>query len=487
MKTNRRGNFAVAVLSTLLLTPVAHAHFLWAEIGEAKSGEKTYEARLAFAEASGEITTGVPVEKINAARAWTPNTKSLALTTSGAMRRAVLQGERVFGASQTWGVLDKTAEGRSVFKLEYWSKAAATLDDASQNAGLGLELFAQRDENNRVLTTLKRGAQTVANASIYLHEPNSDKPRIIQTDAKGEARFEISEAGLFGLRANWNDETPGQLDGKAYKLTRHYTTLTFRAAPGGLVKTAAPASSQNVAANLKRVERGPHPSVDMQAYELLKSAHDRRQVMPPNFAGFTAKVTYKKDGKATNGTVTYRRQGKTEIAFAGLPQDEMRWVEDKLLNQIGHRRGGDFNDGDGRYALSLGKGAPNSFGTLIELNDGMKSSYRVKDRTVTEVTRTAGGTRFTISVLETQEADAGKYLANHFMVSYRDEKTGALQMIEGYRDTYAKVDGVWLPLARIVVTSGAVDPTAEPVVTMQSIRLSDIQLLPAERSANLTK
>lgn len=145
-----------------------------------------------------------------------------------------------------------------------------------------------------------------------------------------------------------------------------------------------------------------------------------------------------------------------------------------LYNLVGHRRGGDFAQGDGRNPLSFDKGPENNFGRLINLNDRMQSSYRVRDNKVTEVTRVAGNTRFTISVMETLEADPGKYLANHFTVAYRDAKTNALKMFEGYRDSYGQVDGVWLPVGRYVYEFGeSITPT------VRVIRLKNIQILPA--------
>lgn len=470
-----------ALLSTLLFPLSAHAHFLWGEVGE----ENPPLAKISFAEGSGEISTDVPVERIEVARAWTPDKKPLALQTGGGVRRAPLQNARVFGAAQTWGVLDKTAEGRGVFKLEYHAKAAATLADASTLASLPLELFATRDGVKGVLVSLKRGDKPVSKTVLYLHEPNEEKPRTLTTDDKGEAHFESKTPGLYGLRASWGDDKAGELNGKKYALTRHYTTLSFRvAASTPATREGIPQSgAASMAQGAKEIVPGPHPKADKAAYDLLKSAHDNRQVMPENFAGFSAKVMYKKDGVAHNGTLVYRRKGKTEIEFPGLTKEDFSWLEDKVLNLIGHRRGGDFNRGDGRHALSLGKLPVNNFGTLVELNDGMKSNYRVKDNKVTEVTREMGDTRFTIAVIETMEADAGKYLANHFIVTYRSAKTGDLTMLEGYRDNYAKVDGVWLPVMRFVFTSKAIAPGEADTPTMQIIKFSDIKLLEAVQVA----
>ena len=169
---------------------------------------------------------------------------------------------------------------------------------------------------------------------------------------------------------------------------------------------------------------------DPVAYKLLEEAHKNRQVMSDDFPGFTADVTFNNDGKDYKGTLRYKRGEESQVKFEGLEKDEKDWVEDQLLSIIGHRRGGDFAKGDGRYPLTLGADK-NSFGQLINLNDKMQSSYRVRDNQVSEVTRTAGDLRFTISVIQTAKADEGKYLPQHFIVSYRDAKTGALKRSAG--------------------------------------------------------
>ncbi len=217
---------------------------------------------------------------------------------------------------------------------------------------------------------------------------------------------------------------------------------------------------------------------DPTAYKLLEDAHKNRQVMSDDFPGFTADVTFNNDGKGYKGTLRYKRGEESQVKFEGLEKDEKDWVDDQLLSIIGHRRGGDFAKGDGRYPLTLGADK-NAFGQLINLNDQMQSSYRVRDNQVTEVTRTAGDLRFTISVIQTAKADEGKYLPQHFIVSYRDAKSGALKEVQAFRDAYQKLGGAWLPLSRTVVFF---DDKTTP--TTRSLRLSNVQILPAIKTAS---
>ena len=85
-----------------------------------------------------------------------------------------------------------------------------------------------------------------------------------------------------------------------------------------------------------------------------------------------------------------------------------------------------------------------------------------------------GETRFTISVIQTQTTDGGKYLPQHFIVSYRDAKSGALQEVQAFRDAYSQLGGAWLPLSRTVVTFDK-----ETTPHMRSLRFTNLQILPA--------
>lgn len=62
-------------------------------------------------------------------------------------------------------------------------------------------------------------------------------------------------------------------------------------------------------------------------------------------------------------------------------------------------------------------------------------------------------------------------------MTYRDAATGALKTVEGYRDAYAKIDGVWLPTMRFVFTTNHITPGQADTPDMQILKFSDIKLL----------
>lgn len=236
-----------------------------------------------------------------------------------------------------------------------------------------------------------------------------------------------------------------------------------------VISHAAAAEESNAEENLE-VPAG----ADKEAWLLLKAAHDSRQAFPDSFKGFDANLSFIDDGKKVDGKLEYRSGKDAKIELDGLSKEQSEWLQDKLLSMIGHRRGGDFAKRDGRNPITFGKNEPeNNFGKLLVLNDKLNSSYRVKDNKVMEVTRCPGDVRFTISVIETRVADPGKYLANHFAVSYRDKKTNALSAVEAFRDSYKQIDGVWLPAKRTVISITPEKTTPE----IRQILLSEVKVV----------
>ena len=197
-----------------------------------------------------------------------------------------------------------------------------------------------------------------------------------------------------------------------------------------------------------------NPNADPRAYQMLKAAYEARQVLPANFAGFDADVIYSEGDKSAKGTLHFRSDGKSTLEIAGLSDDEATWLQHNALSFANHRREGNFDETEGKWPLSFGKSAGSAFGQLIERNDAEHLSSRVRDGKILELTRTAGAKRFVISVLETMPCDAGKYIPTRYLVSYVDAKTGALQNVEMFENSYARIEGLWLPVGRRVVSVG---------------------------------
>lgn len=188
------------------------------------------------------------------------------------------------------------------------------------------------------------------------------------------------------------------------------------------------------------------------ARALLKDAHDQRATLGKNFPGFRADLIVHRDGTVWRGSITFTPPMRLEVV---LPDDKAQpMAQHELQSMIAHRLGTRrFEEGDGRYTLTLGPDDAHPLGRLIYLNDPIRSSYRVRDAQVLQVHRTAEGRRFTITILENQRTSEGQYLPKHFTVSYFAADTGALLKTETFTDEYRLLGGFYLPASRRIVVA----------------------------------
>ena len=223
---------ALALCSVIAATP-AHAHFIWGEV----TPDAIPTAKLALSDGPGQASDEGMVERIKNARIWNGRGEELKLETNGEIRTGSLKGSTLFASEHFYGVLDKTKEGRGVFRCMYYSKASLDIDTTSYSMKLPFELFARRDGGGFVVVRAKRGDAVYEGAKLNVYLPGEKKWTAYVTDANGEIRFEANKPGLYGIKAAWVDETPGEVDGKKYPFTRNYSTLTFRmTAPADVAK-----------------------------------------------------------------------------------------------------------------------------------------------------------------------------------------------------------------------------------------------------------
>lgn len=208
---------------------------------------------------------------------------------------------------------------------------------------------------------------------------------------------------------------------------------------------------------------------DPEAVALLRSAYEKRYAWDSHFPGFEGKLLVQYLGTEYHGTA--RVTGKYDAAVSLEDAKAADWAKDELLSIILHRRYVPFDSSDGRYPLTLGPADHHPSGRLIRLNDGMNSTYRVRDGQIMQVNRSAGPQmRFTIDIVENIHTDDGRFLPRVFSVSYF-KNDGSLVSAETYRDGYRKVGGYYLPEYRrqIVAKNGATDST---LLQIEDLRLA---------------
>lgn len=209
---------------------------------------------------------------------------------------------------------------------------------------------------------------------------------------------------------------------------------------------------------------------DPQAHDLLRAAHSRAYHFPPDFRGFRANVRYTGDTLDVAGIVLVHGPQAIDLDLPA-PAEVIAWTRQELASLIGHRWPVDYDEGDGRFTVSLhDDGHP--LGCLIRFDDDpFASSYRLDDRRITQIHRTRGSMRLTITVQEHAVTSDERLLPVHFTVAYWDLATNRLTRVDTYSDQYAGINGLYLPTLRRVVTA-----TDSGVETRQ-IRLSEHRLL----------
>ena len=83
----------------------------------------------------------------------------------------------------------------------------------------------------------------------------------------------------------------------------------------------------------------------------------------------------------------------------------------------------------------------------------MDSSFRVRGGQIEQISRSHGGSRFTIVMQERAAGPDGRSVSSAFTVFFFDESSGRLTRSHAYADTHVVVDGVLLPAARQVATA----------------------------------
>jgi len=212
----------------------------------------------------------------------------------------------------------------------------------------------------------------------------------------------------------------------------------------GLAQTSTPNS------NAPNSDAGTRKA-DPVAWNLLKSTRETRYYFLSSFVGFTTGVVLNDNGKIAKGTLKYDVGKGSELNIERVEEAAKDWLNETVMNILGHRRSPDFDKGDGRHPITFGEDDSSPAGRRVVLNDSMKSSYRIRDNHVTEVDRTVGTDHFTISIMEETPAGGGRFLPRHFTVTYFDAKTGAIKRSEAFTDEYRQVSGIWFPMSRRVV------------------------------------
>jgi hypothetical protein len=426
----------------LALSAPASAHFLWMEIPNGSA------LQIRFSEEPEDPTLPNLLDRIQEADVRTGDGHPLATKKGSDALEADLPADaRVVAASQAWGVLDRRDQGRGLFLLKYYAKAARDVEAASQSAKLPLEVFAAK-AGSVLRLTVREDEKPVPGAEIWVRRPGDPQPLELKTDESGEADFEVSGSGKVQVRAMAADRQPGKLKDAPYDFTRSYSSLTFP------VKGSDDADS------------------------LLQGVRQLRETWRSDFPGFTARVRVEKDGAVGQGTATIARDGSIDLKLDNSKLEEE--ARSGLASMVSHRMASGASP-LGKNKPSFGAADAHPQGRSVLLNDPFDSMYRIRDGQIMQVNRTMGVEKFTTDVLRNTVLDNGKYLPAAYAVSFFD-KDGKLERAESFSESYQDIEGYWLPSERRQVVSYGGDAPS-----VSALSLSDLRLTVATAKADPSK
>jgi hypothetical protein len=216
--------------------------------------------------------------------------------------------------------------------------------------------------------------------------------------------------------------------------------------------------------------RAQDQQADPKARDLMREVYEKRQTWGPDFPGFEAKLTVLFKGQEHRGMIRVSKDYNVEVHLAD--DAASRWATEAMASIAGHRRATRFEEADGHYPLTFGPADNHPSGRLVRLNDGMNSTYRVRDGQILQVNRNAGPKlRFTIDIVENLLTDEGKYLPRVYTVAYFTSGSGELQRADTFWDSYRKIGKYYLPDSRRQVT--AEDGSTQGML----LKLDDVKLL----------
>lgn len=223
MRFGRSLSFLLAGCS-LAIPSFSNAHFLWVTLSPAKA------VSIALQEAPTDDP--LPLAEKSASLKAMSKSGPLHLKADGDWLTSETKDECV-GASLDYGVLDKTAEKRGIFWLQYFAKAASSEEASRTRLGLAVELtMLTRADGKRVVTVIWHG-KPAAGAEVTV-VGTSNKEGLKWTSGP-DGRVVLPESkGPIAIRALVNEQVPGTHDGKPYELIRSYSTLNIGA---GTVQT----------------------------------------------------------------------------------------------------------------------------------------------------------------------------------------------------------------------------------------------------------
>jgi len=403
-----------------MFSSACYGHFLWVSTTE----NKPAEVRMMFSEAPhpGEAHLA---DRIRDARLLVHSRKgsSQALTP-----KMVNNGDRSWWqATATTTVTNATAEFQyGIYKGSLLNYYARHVDlsgaDKMQGGEKQPEPMLKLDilplvRDNRLQLNVSWNQKPLPEAEITLWL--DDAKKVMTTGENGRVTFPLQNCREVAVLASYIlPDSPGSHNGQPYQQERHYSSLTVR---------------------LSRTD----------ASQRLARARANRAVWK-DFPGFRANLVVNIDGQETAGSVVVDAGGDFRLELDD--EKARRWCHRQIAEMVTHRMpSGELSD-EARFVEPIDT---HPLGRRLRLSqDAMGSEYRVKQDVVTQVNRSLGDRRFTISVLEVTKTVEGKYLPKAYTVSFWDTASGELLSTTTAYHQYHRLGAFDLPRRIMQVEAG---------------------------------
>jgi hypothetical protein len=178
------------------------------------------------------------------------------------------------------------------------------------------------------------------------------------------------------------------------------------------------------------------------ARQLLQEAHARMYKWPATFTGYRAGLTVQEDEQLWHGEAMVRPRQAVEVQLDG--DDSVRaWVQKSLLTQAMHLAYIPFEQGDGRYVLTLDPQAGTGLhprGVRVVLHGGRLASwYRISEQRYSQIGRTAPDGTLRINTIERYEAAAdGRLYATHYILAHFPAHGASLVGLASYVNEFVE-------------------------------------------------
>ena len=216
---------ASALLAAIPLT--ANAHFVWLVPTQVEGqprvcvyfGEDAHDNSAEYL----SRVSGVAVHRI----VGTAAAEAVELTKTAEQISTTCSEGGLYVASHDLGVMDR---GDAKFRLLYYAKTGPKAGSAEWKScvtsdDLMLDIVPHLQGSQMAVTVTFR-EKPVANAELTVARPGAEDIKAM-TNEQGQVTLDVADAGMYSLRAKFVENVAGELNGKAFPETRHYSTVSL--------------------------------------------------------------------------------------------------------------------------------------------------------------------------------------------------------------------------------------------------------------------